>query len=191
MKKGPLPGPSLSLPWKAVAVSAIITNPYPDVTSDRPDLRKTGFWRDACGRCRSPRSFHGTGGRCKALGCTCPAWVESPDGPADPVNDAPCPPRAAATAARPPAWTGAPIPAPRAATPSPHQRQRLGGPPHVVEPHVSWRFVPGCHGAQGLCSFVRYCGLRAVWDSYDELGRRRALCRGHLLRSAAFGSPSW
>jgi hypothetical protein len=150
-----------------------------DVTPNHPDLRSTGYRTDPCDRCRSPRSFHVDAGPCRALGCRCPGWVEPEDSPASS-----------------PMLVRRPTRRSRPSTPSatvvrgPGEGSPLTPDPHLREPHNPLRFGPDCYGAEGCCSFYRFCGYQAVWDSYDGFGRRRALCRRHFQRSRVFGAGS-
>lgn len=152
---------------------SIADSPSP-VTPAQPDGRSSGYQKDRCTRCRQPRSFHRGHGRCLAFGCRCPGWQEPEDISAAPPRIRT---RTASTARQ------RSIPDPSLGTPLTPTR-------HLIEPHNSLRFGPESYGASGCCSFFRFCRYRAVFDSFDALGRRRALCRRHLARSSVFGERS-
>lgn len=124
--------------------------------------------RESCAVCRHPRSFHTP--RCRALGCRhrCPTW--SPALPSAPA-----------------ARTGDRGRLRHRLRPKISRETRLTPPRHIVAPHCSQAFRATTHGHGGWCSYLRFCGQRAVVDSFDWLGRRRALCPHHLSASPVFG----
>jgi hypothetical protein len=135
--------------------------------------------RARCSRCGHAQTFHHglLDCPCDANGCACPAWLDVSHGTPQGL-----PPRTARTVrprdrqCRPAtsrSFDGYPLPQ---------------GPPHSVVAHRGYAFrETESLGFQNLCSYWRFCGASAEQDSFDSLGRRRALCARHLWRSRAFG----
>lgn len=147
--------------------------------------------RSFCWRCGDPPGLHGSArGACTARhGCRCPAFL--PEAPQEAVETH-RPTRRVWLVRRPRRAVTAPSAGPRRRRPrrARSPQRRWGGVPHLVEVHDSRRFRAGSHGAAGYCSYFRHCQARALVDSFDAIGRRRALCRWHLHRSLVFGSKT-